>query len=314
MKIAVMTSGGDAPGMNAAIRAVVRTATYYRDEAFVVKEGYRGLVEGKIERAGRFSDCINHGGTLLKTSRLPEFERDDIQQIAANNLRELGIENLVVIGGDGSYRGALGLSRWGINCMCVPGTIDNDIASSDYTIGFDTALDTILQAVDRLRDTSSSHQRCTLVEVMGRRCGDLAIYAGVCSGAELVITNETGFDKQFVLDEMKKARLRGKQHAIIIITEGVTDSTQLAKDISEYTGFGCRATILGHVQRGGNPTGNDRILASQLGSYAVDVIHEGKCNRAVGKVDGKLVNYDIAEALEMKPKMSELYELIKKLG
>lgn len=314
MKIAVMTSGGDAPGMNAAIRAAVRTANYYGYEPYVVYEGYRGLVEGKIEKAGRFSDCINHGGTLLKTSRLPEFTRDDVQQIAANNLKELGIENLVVIGGDGSYRGAKALSRWGINCIGIPATIDNDIASSDYTIGFDTALDTILEAVDRLRDTSSSHQRCTLVEVMGRRCGDLAIHAGICSGAELVITRETGFDKQYVLEEMKKARLRGKQHAIIIITEGVTDSTQLAKEISDYSGFGCRATILGHVQRGGNPTGNDRILASEFGSYAVDLIHEGRQNRVVGKMGGKLVNFDIDDALDMQPKMSELYETIKKLG
>lgn len=314
MKVAVMTSGGDAPGMNAAVRAAVRTASYYGYEPYVVYEGYRGLVEGKIEKAGRFSDCLNHGGTIIKTSRLPEFAREDVQQIAANNLNELGIENLVVIGGDGSYRGAQALSKWGVNCMGVPGTIDNDIASTDITIGFDTALDTILQSVDRLRDTSSSHQRCTLVEVMGRRCGDLAIHAGICSGAELVITRETGFDKQYILDEMKKARQRGKQHAIIIITEGVTDSTELAKDISDYTGFGCRATILGHVQRGGNPTGNDRILASQLASYAVDLIHDGVRNRVVGKMDGKLVNFDIDEALNMKPKMSELYELIKKLG
>lgn len=314
MKVAVVTSGGDAPGMNAAIRAVVRTAMYYGYEPYVVYEGYRGLVEGKIEKSGRFSDCISHGGTLIKTSRLPEFTREDIQKIAADNLKELDIENLVVIGGDGSYRGANALSKWGINCIGVPGTIDNDIASTEATIGFDTALNTILACVDRLRDTSSSHQRCSLVEVMGRRCGDLAINAGICSGAELVITRETGFDKNNVFEQMRKARLRGKQHAIIIITEGVTDSTILARELSEYSGFGCRATILGHVQRGGNPTGVDRVLASELGSYAVDLIHDGLRNRVVGKIGNKLVNFDIEEALAMQPKVSELYNTIKKLG
>ena len=314
MKIAIITSGGDSPGMNAAIRAAVRTTMYYGYEPYVVYEGYRGLVEGKIEKSGRFSDCISHGGTLIKTSRLPEFVNDDVQQIAANNLKELGIENLVVLGGDGSFRGASELSNWGINCVCVPCTIDNDITSTDETIGFDTALNTILDAVDRLRDTSSSHQRCSLVEVMGRRCGDLAINAAICSGAEMVITRETGFDKEYIFEQMRKARLKGKKHAIIIITEGITDSLDFAKELSEYSGFGCRATILGHVQRGGNPTGADRVLASVLGSYAVDLIHMGLKNKVIGKIDGKLVNFDIDEALSMQPKISKLYETIKKLG
>ncbi len=313
MRIAVLTSGGDAPGMNAAVRAVVRCATFHGYEPYIVYQGYRGLIEGKIEKAPRFSDCINSGGTLIRTSRLPEFKEIEVRQIALDKLREHGIDALFVIGGDGSYQGALKLSEMGMPCFTIPGTIDNDIASTDFTIGFDTALNTILDAVDKLRDTSGSHQRCSVIEVMGRRCGDLAIFAGISGGAEIVITRETGFNKQEVLDTLKDAHEKGKQHAIVIITEGITDVHALAKEINEYSGFGCRATVLGHVQRGGSPTGIDRVLASSLGTYAVDLFASGLKNKAVGYVNGQLVNYDIDEALKMPRKVSELYKIMKKL-
>lgn len=313
-KIAVLTSGGDAPGMNAAVRAVIRTALYYEYETYGVYEGYKGLVNNQIELVGRFSDCINRGGTLLGTSRLPEFVDEKVRQIGIDNLKAKGIEALVVIGGDGSYQGAQRLVESGINCICIPGTIDNDIASSDFTIGFDTALNTIIDAVDKLRDTSGSHQRCSVVEVMGRACGDLAISAGVAGGAEIVITSDTGFDKDYVLSELKKAHDKGKRHAIVIITEKITNVYDLAKEIQEHSGYGCRATVLGYIQRGGNPTANDRILASKLGSYAVDLINEGFTGQAVGLVDNKLCHFDINDALAMKRDKSSLYKIIQKLS
>lgn len=313
-RIAVLTSGGDAPGMNAAVRAVIRTATYYGYETLGVYEGYKGLVAGKIEYVGRFGDCINRGGTLLGTSRLAEFKEESVRQIAINNLKEKGVDALVVIGGDGSYTGAMKLVEMGFNCMCIPGTIDNDIASSDYTIGFDTALSTIVDAVDKLRDTSGSHQRCSVVEVMGRKCGDLAIFAGVACGAEIVITSDTGYDKEKVLEELKKAHDRGKRHAIVIITEKITNVYDLANDIQSYTGYGCRATVLGHIQRGGSPTGSDRILAAKLGSYAVDLIAQGFVGQSVGLINNELCHFDISEALNMKREKSSLYKIIEKLS
>lgn len=312
-KIALLTSGGDAPGMNACARAVVRTATYYGMKPYVVYEGYKGLVEGNIKEAGRFAEIINRGGTAIYTSRLSEFKDEKVRSIAIKNLQELGIDSLVVIGGDGSYRGANALVKMGFNCMCIPGTIDNDIASTDYTIGFDTALNTIVEAVDKIRDTSGSHQRCSIVEVMGRNCGDLAISAGVACGAEVVITSDTGFNKEAVLKRLKECHISGKRHAIVIVTENITDVNALAKEIEEYSGYGCRATVLGYVQRGGNPTANDRIIASKLGSYAVDLLHKNEFGKAVGIINGKMVNFDIEEAINMKREKSSLYQITEKL-
>lgn len=312
-KIAVLTSGGDAPGMNAAIRAVARTATYYGMKTYCVYEGYKGLVEDNIEEAGRFSEVVNRGGTVLWTSRLPEFKEESVRKKAIENLRKRDIDALVVIGGDGSYNGAYALSKMGFNCICVPGTIDNDIASTDYTIGFDTALNTIVEAVDKIRDTSGSHQRCSIVEVMGRYCGDLAISAGVACGCEAVITSDTGFNKVEVLERLKECHKAGKRNAIVIITENITNVYDLAKEIEDYTGYGCRATVLGYVQRGGNPTPNDRILASRLGSYAVDLINQGEFGKAVGVINNELVSFDIKEALDLPRKRSQLYQLTEKL-
>lgn len=312
-KIAILTSGGDAPGMNAAIRAVARTATYYGMKPYCVYEGYKGLVEGKIEEAGRFSETVNRGGTVLWTSRLPEFKQVEVRQKAIDNLKALGIDSLVVIGGDGSYNGAAALVKMGFNCMCIPGTIDNDIASSDYTIGFDTALNTIVEAVDKIRDTSGSHQRCSIVEVMGRYCGDLAISAGISCGAEAVITSDTGFNKVEVFERLKKCHQMGKRNAIVIVTENITNVYDLAKEIENYTGYGCRATILGYVQRGGNPTPNDRVLAARLGSYAVDLLNQGEFGKAVGIINNELVSFDIEEAINLPRKKSSLYQLTEKL-
>lgn len=312
-KIAILSSGGDAPGMNAAIRAAARTATHYGMKPYAVYEGYKGLVEGNIKEAGRFSELVNKGGTCLWTSRLPEFLDEGVRQKGIDNLKALGIDSLVVIGGDGTYRGARDLSEMGFNCVCVPATIDNDIASTDYTIGFDTALNTIVEAVDKIRDTSGSHQRCSIIEVMGRHCGDLAISAGIACGAEIVITSDTGLDKKNVLEKLKQSHVEGKRHAIVIITENITNVYDLAKDIEEYSGYGCRATVLGYVQRGGNPTANDRILASRLGSYAVELLHQGEFGKAVGLIGNKLVKFDIDEALNMKREKSSLYQVTEKL-
>lgn len=312
-KIAILSSGGDAPGMNAAIRAAARTATYYGMKAYAVYDGYKGLVEGNIKEASRFSELVNKGGTCLGTSRLSEFTNIEVRQKAINNLKALGIDSLVVIGGDGSYRGARELIKMGFNCICIPGTIDNDIASTDYTIGFDTALNTIIEAVDKIRDTSGSHQRCSIIEVMGRNCGDLAISAGIACGAEIVITSDTGLDKDYVLKKLRKSHIDGKRHAIVIITENIANVYDLAKEIEEYSGYGCRATVLGYVQRGGNPTARDRILASRLGNYAVELINQGKFGKVVGLIENKLVEFDIDEALEMKRKKSELYQITEKL-
>lgn len=312
-RIAVLTSGGDAPGMNAAIRAVIRTATYYSVDVFGVYEGYSGLVKGKIEPVGRFSDSINRGGTLLMTSRLPEFHQKETRQIAIDNLKAHKIDALVVIGGDGSYQGAEALYHMGFNTISLPGTIDNDVVSTDYTIGFDTALNTILDAVDKLRDTSGSHQRCSVIEVMGRKCGDLAIYASICGGAEIVVTNETGLNRSEVFGILKNAKKNGKKHAIVIVTEGIVDVHNFAKEITKETGYESRATILGHVQRGGSPTAMDRVLASRMGSFAVDVIVKGFSGRCIGISGNKLIHKDICEALKMEPRITNIYEIIEKL-
>jgi 6-phosphofructokinase 1 len=313
-RIAILTSGGDAPGMNAAIRAVVRTAVNLGIEVFGVYDGYKGLVEGKIEQfdSKSVSHILSQGGTILGSSRLPEFKEKVVRELAVKQLNKLYIDGLVVIGGDGTFAGGLRLHEMGVKIIGVPATIDNDVASTDFTIGFSTALNTILDAIDKLRDTAESHQRCSVLEVMGRRCGDLALYSGICGGAEYVITNDTGFNKQEMLDSLRRKRLRGRRHAIVILTENTTNPEELAKEIEEYSGYETRATVLGYVQRGGRPSPEDRVLASRLGSYAVDLLNEGKSGLVVGTVNNKIISTPIVEALNMKyVPNQELYDLVK---
>ncbi|MDD3477456.1 MAG: 6-phosphofructokinase [Candidatus Izemoplasmatales bacterium] len=316
MKIGVLTSGGDAPGMNAAIRAVVRTALHYGMEAYGVYDGYRGLVEGKIKKLERndVGQILTHGGTILGSSRLKEFKEKYVREIAIANLKEHGIDALVTIGGDGTYRGAQALTEMGINCIGLPGTIDNDIASTEYTIGFFTALNTAIDAIDKLRDTSFSHQRCSVVEVMGRDCGDLSVYAGISCGAEIVITKETGFDKEKILKQVSHAKAIGKRHLIIVVAEHITDVFELAKDVEEHSGYEARATVLGHVQRGGSPAAFDRILASKMGSYAVELLRQGLGGKAVTSDGLKIGHCDIEVALNMKREITDLYDYLPRLN
>lgn len=317
IKIGILTSGGDAPGMNAAVRAVVRSGITLGLEVYGIYDGYEGLVNNNIHilERGDVSNIIIQGGTVLGSARLEDFRLESVRQKAVDNLKALGIQGLVVIGGDGSYRGAQALSNMGINCIAVPATIDNDIDSTDYSIGFDTALNTVIQNVDKLRDTSSSHHRCSIVEVMGNRCGDLAIYAGITAGAEVIITKETGYDEADVLARLSHIEeTRMKRHALVIISEKITDVHLLAKKVSQFTGFSGRATILGHIQRGGSPTARDRILATQLGDFAVNLLKQGESNKCVAIRNKQLVAIDIEEALHM-PKVSrkEMFELHERL-
>lgn len=316
MNIGVLTSGGDAPGMNAAVRAVVRTAIHYNMEAYGIYDGYKGLVEGKIKRLERndVGQILNRGGTILGSSRLKEFKEYSVREIAVKNLKQYGIDALVVIGGDGTYRGAMALTEMGINCICLPGTIDNDIASTEYTIGFFTALDTAIGAIDKLRDTSFSHQRCTVVEVMGRSCGDLAIYSGIACGAEIVISKETGFNKEEVLKQVHYAKSIGKRHLIIVCAENMTDVGELARQIQDNSDYESRATVLGHIQRGGTPSAFDRVLASKMGSYAVELLHKGLGGKAVYSRGGEINNCDIQKALSQEKKTTDLYSFLAKLN
>ena len=315
--IGVLTSGGDAPGMNAAIRAVVRTALNFGIDVYGIYDGYRGLVEGNIVKMDRSSvtDIINRGGTILGSARLKEFASPEVTQIGIDNLRKLGIDALVTIGGDGTYHGALRMSRMGLNCIGLPGTIDNDIASTEYTIGFNTAVNTALDAIDKLRDTCNSHQRCSIVEVMGRYCGDIAFASALAGGADMVITSETGFDLPTVIDMCKKYKEEHRRHIIIIITEHITDVHELAKKIEEHSGYSARATVLGHIQRGGCPTAYDRNLASRLGSAAVEELVAGKGGLCMGIFDNKVVATPIEDAFKMTKSMYAGYEsLIKRLS
>ena len=302
-RIGILTSGGDAPGMNCAIRAVVRAGLSYGLEVYGVYDGYRGLVEGRIERLERksVSDIVNRGGTILRTARLPEFKEEGVRQKAVEILKERGIECLVVIGGDGSYMGAKKLSEMGINCIGLPGTIDNDIASTDYTIGFDTALNTIVECVDKIRDTTESHSRCSIIEVMGNRCGDLALFSGIAEGAEMILTPDHPIPEEEIIETLRAMREKDSdKRAILIVSEKLYgDIHSFARHIQETTGFDTRATVLGHVQRGGSPSAFDRVLAARMGEYAVECLVEGKSGRCVGLVDNKLVDYDIYEALAL---------------
>ena len=275
--IAVLTSGGDAPGMNAAVRAVVRTGLNFGMKVYGVMRGYNGLLTGDLKEMNMrsVSDIMQHGGTALYTARSPEFNTPAGVEKAANMCREKGIEGVVVIGGDGSFRGARDLTNAGINCIGVPGTIDNDIACTDYTIGYDTALNTAMEMIDRIRDTTESHDRCSVVEVMGRRCGDIALNTGVAVGALTTLVPEIPYDfHRDVLDRIRLAQSTGKRHYIIVVAEGVGNTEELAQRIQRHTGIETRATILGHVQRGGAPTLRDRVVASRMGYHAVELLQK----------------------------------------
>ncbi|GLS89987.1 ATP-dependent 6-phosphofructokinase [Psychromonas marina] len=312
-KIGILTSGGDAPGMNPAIRAVVRTCLANGIEVYGIYDGYAGLHADKIVKLERrsVSDVINRGGTFLGTARFPEFKEEQVRREAIQNLEKHGIEALVVVGGDGSYMGAKKLSEMGYPCIGVPGTIDNDIAGTDYTIGFMTCLNTIVDAVDRLRDTSSSHNRISIVEIMGRYCGDLTLWASVAGGSEYVIVPEKDFCEEALLAQLADGEAKGKKHAIIAITEHVTDVNALAKRIEEQTGRETRATILGHIQRGGAPMAFDRVLASRMGVFSVELLMKGESARCIGIQNGKMVHHDIIHCLEdmKRPFREDLFEL-----
>jgi len=315
MKIGVLTSGGDAPGMNTCIRAVVRTAIHYGFEAYGIYDGYKGLVENKIVKLNRndVGQILNRGGTILGSSRLESFKQIEVRQKAVDNLNKIGIDALVVIGGDGTYRGGMALNDMGINVVALPGTIDNDIDSTEYTIGFFTALDTAMDAIDKLRDTSFSHQRCTVVEVMGRDCGDLSIYSGIACGAEIVITQETGFDKKKVLEQVKKAQ-KIKRHLIVVVAENITNVFELAEDIQNNSNYESRATVLGYIQRGGTPSAFDRVLASKMGVHAVELLKNGESGMAVFTNSLTIGHCPINEALNAKDKITDLYEYLDKLN
>ncbi len=311
--IAVLTSGGDAPGMNAAVRAVARTALTSGMRVFGVRRGYNGLLNGDVidMNLRSVSDIIHHGGTMLYTARSPEFNTPEGVKKAADMCRQMEIDGVVVIGGDGSFRGARDLTNAGINCIGIPGTIDNDIACSEYTIGYDTAMNTAMEMVDRLRDTTESHDRCSVVEVMGRRCGDLALNTGIAVGATTILVPEIPFDfEKDVIGRMLFTQKTGKKHFIIVVAEGVGGVSEISKRIQESTGIESRATILGHVQRGGSPTLRDRVVASEMGNRAVKLLQEGLGNRVVAMSDGKIVDYDITVALSMKRVFNkELYDV-----
>ncbi|MGL5765585.1 MAG: 6-phosphofructokinase [Sarcina sp.] len=311
-KIAILTSGGDAPGMNAAIRAVVRMALHEGLEVVGVTRGYSGLINGELieMNRGSVSDIIHRGGTILRTARCPEFKQEEVRQHAANLLKNNGVDALVVAGGDGSFMGAKLLSKLGVKTIGLPATIDNDLPYTDFTIGFDTALETISDAINKLRDTSTSHDRVSVIEVMGRSCGDLALYAGIASGAEVIVVPELEFDKDDLCEQILAGKSRGKTHTIVIVAEGVGKSEELAKYIEEKTGAETRATILGHIQRGGTPSPTDRILASKLGVRAVELLLEGKTARVVGIENNKIIDMDIDEAIAIPRKFDRaLYDM-----
>ncbi|BCK01190.1 6-phosphofructokinase [Anaerocolumna chitinilytica] len=316
--IGVLTSGGDAPGMNAAIRAVVRTALASGLNVKGIRRGFSGLLEEDIVEmdAKSVSDIIQRGGTVLYTARSKEFMTSEGQDKGAAICRKHGIDGVVVIGGDGSFQGAEKLAARGINTIGLPGTIDLDIACTDYTIGFDTAVNTAMEAIDKVRDTSTSHERCSIIEVMGRNAGYIALWCGIANGAEdILIPERYDHNEQRIIDSIVQRKKLGKKHHIIVNAEGIGDSYGMAKRIEAATGIETRATIIGHIQRGGSPTCMDRMYASAMGSIAVDLLCKGASNRVVGYRDGKFVDYDIEEALAMKKDVDQyLYDMAKKLS
>ncbi|MBR6737794.1 MAG: 6-phosphofructokinase [Clostridia bacterium] len=317
-KIAILTSGGDAPGMNAAIRACVRYAIAKDVDVFGVERGWQGLLDNKISvmNSRSVSDIVHKGGTILKTARCPEFLKVEYQQKAADTLSAYGIDGLIVIGGDGTFRGAKDISdNCGINVCGIPGTIDNDLAYTDFTIGFDTAVNTVLDAMNNLRDTMGSHDRVSLLEVMGRKCGDIALYAALAGGAEFCITPEHPVDIEQMSKTLLKSRLRGKTSNMIVFAEGAGDREEICRQIKEKTGISVKTTTLGYVQRGGAPSMVDRVLAARMAVRAVDVLLEGKTNRVVGVNNNVINDFDISEALAMPREFdSELYKVMNILA
>ena len=302
-KIAVLTSGGDAPGMNACLRACIRAGLYYGKEMYVVYDGLRGLVEGQIKQVNKdfTQDIINRGGTIIRSARLPEFKDEEVHLKAVHNLNDFEIDALIGIGGDGTFKGLGCLSRNGIKVIGIPGTIDNDVGSTEQTIGFSTALNTICECVDKLKDTSGSHQRCSLIEVMGRHCGDLALYSALAEGAEGVICVEHPLKEDKLFRKLRKMKAQNKSHAIILVSENLLDIHELAKKIEKETGFDTRTEVLGRLQRGGSPSAEDRVLAARMAGMAIDIaVDEKMDSRIIGIKSGVIVNYPIEEALQME--------------
>ncbi len=316
-KIAVLTSGGDAPGMNAAIRAVVRIADYHGMEVYGVSRGYNGLINGQIEKMTPRSvaDIIQRGGTILKTARCEEFKTEEGRAKAVEQIQKYGIEGVIVCGGDGSFRGAQLLSRLGIPTVGLPGTIDNDLAYTEYTLGFDTAVNTAVSAINNIRDTMTSHERVSVVEVMGRRCGDIALYAGIAGGAEVIMVPEIPISIDYICQRLLAGKERGKLSSIIVLAEGAGHGEEISELVEKGTGLETRPVVLGHVQRGGTPTCRDRILASRMSAHAVKLLGKGIGNRLVGVKGEKIFDMDIDEALAQKRTFSkELYDLAIELA
>lgn len=316
-RIAVLTSGGDAPGMNAAVRAVVRSGYYHELEVYGVYRGYTGLIQGDIKQLslGSVGDIIHRGGTFLYSARCEEMKNQQGQEKAVEQLRQFRIDGLVVIGGDGSFRGAQALNKLGFPTIGIPGTIDNDIPGTDFTIGFDTAINTVIKSIDQIRDTATSHERTYVVEVMGRNAGDIALWAGVADGAESILIPEKPTNIEEIIDRLKRGGERGKKHSIIIVAEGVGSGVEVGEQIKQALGWEVRVTVLGHVQRGGSPTAFDRVLASRMGAKAVELLLKGKQGQMVAIQNNEIVGIDFDQAFSMthQPRM-ELYELAKILS
>ncbi|CUX97414.1 6-phosphofructokinase [Candidatus Hoaglandella endobia] len=316
-KIGVLTSGGDSPGMNAAIRGVVRAGLSEGLEVYGIYDGYLGLFQDRIAKLNRYSvsDVINRGGTFLGSARFPEFREANTRDIAIKNMNKRCIEALVIIGGDGSYMGAKRLTEMGFPCICLPATIDNDVAGTDYTIGYFTALETIVEAIDRLRDTSTSHQRISIVEVMGCYCGDLTMAAAIAGGCEFIVLPEVEFKPVDLVYEIKAGIVKGKKHAIVAITEHICNVSELVQYIEKETGRETRATVLGHIQRGGSPVAYDRILASRMGAYSIELLLQGYGGRCVGMQNEQLRHHDIIDAIENMKHLfrNDILETAKKL-
>lgn len=316
MRFGILTSGGDAPGMNAVLRAVVRTALHYGHDVYGIKNGFQGLIENDMVLLLHedVSGMLTKGGTFLGTARSQEFKETKGREMAIRNLQKRRIDVLIVIGGDGTFHGASALSLMGVNVIGIPATIDNDLGGTDFTIGFHTALNTIVEAIDKLRDTSSSHQRCSIVETMGRHGGDLALFAGICGGAEFIITNQHQVDKDVMINRLTEWKKEGRRHAIIVATENIFNVYELADEITEKSGFATRATVLGYIQRGGAPVPQDRILATQLGTYAVELAMTGKFGVGIGLRQESLINTPFEELLQQTVDRTSLYELIDKVS
>ncbi len=316
-RIGVLTSGGDSPGMNPAVRAVVRKAIHEGMEVYGIYQGYQGLIEGNIKKleVGDVGDIIQRGGTMLYSARCPEFKTEEGRLKGIENLKKHGIEGLVVIGGDGSYMGAVKLTELGFPCIGIPGTIDNDIPGTDFTLGFDTALHTVIDAIDKIRDTATSHERPVIIEVMGRNAGDIALWSGLAGGAETILIPEAKDEFQEMVDRLRKGQERGKKHSIIVVAEGVANGNEVAKQLHEAAGIETRVTVLGHIQRGGSPTAQDRVLGSRFGGRAVELLLEGKGGRAIGIRKNEIVDYDIMEILgEPHHINADMYRLSKELS